>query len=82
MGRAGFRDGDGAVSVLSPEEYAKRLAAVRYARATNALEGARPSPLVQDLQAKWINGEITIDEAIEEARQRHELPNQQEPGQA
>lgn len=81
MGRAGFRDGDGAVSVLSPEEYAKRLAAVRYARAANALEGARPSPLVQDLQAKWINGEITIDEAIAEALRHYGLPKTPEPRQ-
>jgi len=81
VGRAGFRDGDGAVTRLSPEEHAKRLAAVRYARATNALEGARPSPLVQDLQAKWINGEITIDEAIAEALRHYGLPKTPEPRQ-
>ena len=69
------------MTTLSPEERAKRLEAVRYARATSALEGARPSPLVQDLQAKWINGEITIDEAIAEALRHYGLPKTQEPRQ-
>ncbi len=68
---------------ISPEERAKRVEAARYARGTMGLvEGYKPSPFARGLQARWIDGEITIDEAIEEARQRHELPNQQEPGQA
>ncbi|MBX9714888.1 MAG: antitoxin VbhA family protein [Pseudomonadaceae bacterium] len=66
---------------LSPEERAKRLEAVQYARATNALEGARPSPLVQDLQVKWINGEITIEESIAEALRHYGLPKTPEPRQ-
>lgn len=69
------------MSKLSPEEYAKRLEAVRYARATNALEGTKPSQLVQDLQARWVEGEITIEEAIEAAVRHYRHPDLPEPRQ-
>ena len=75
MGRAGFRDGDGAVTKLSPEEHAKRLDAVRYARATSALEGIRPTELLLELQARFLSGEITIEESIIEARRHYGLPD-------
>ena len=65
---------------LSAEERAKRLEAVRSARGTMGLvEGYRPSPLTRELQARWIDGEITIDQAIDEVRRRHGLPDLQEP---
>ena len=61
---------------ISPEERAKRVDAARYARGTMGLvEGYRPSQLIQELQARWIDGEITIDEAIAAARRRHGLPD-------
>ena len=45
---------------LSPEERAKRVEAARYARGTMGLvEGYRHSPLTRELQARWIDGEIT-----------------------
>ncbi len=67
---------------LSAEERAKRLEAVRSARGTMGLvEGYRPSPLTRELQARWIDGEITIDQAIDEVRRRHGLPDLQEPAQ-
>ena len=49
---------------LSPEERAKRAEAVRYARGTMGLvEGYKPSPLTRELQVRWIDGEIMIDQA-------------------
>lgn len=62
------------MSTITPEERAKRLEAVRYARATNALEGLKSSPFARELQARWIDGEITIDEAIEAAITRYRQP--------
>ena len=65
---------------LSAEERVKRLETVRYARGTMGLvEGYRPSPLTRELQARWIDGEITIDQAIDEVRRSHGLPDLQEP---
>lgn len=65
---------------LSPEERAKRVEAARYARGTMGLvEGYRPSPLTRELQARWIDGEITIDQAINEALRHFGLPGLQEP---
>ena len=59
---------------LSPEERAKRAEAVCYARGTMGLvEGYRPSPLTRELQARWFDGEITIDQAINEVRLSHGL---------
>lgn len=61
---------------ITTEERAKRLETVRYARGTMGLfEGAKPSRFLAELQARWIDGEITIDEAINEARRRHGLPD-------
>lgn len=61
---------------LSPEERAKRVQAARYARGTMGLvEGYRPSPLTRELQARWIDGEITIDQAINDARRHFGLPD-------
>ncbi|MBH2035338.1 MAG: antitoxin VbhA family protein [Pseudomonadales bacterium] len=67
------------MSMLSPEEYAKRLAAVRYARATSALEGIRPTELLLELQTRFLAGEITIEESIAEARRHYGLPDLPEP---
>ena len=62
------------MSRLSAEERASRSEAVRYARGTMGLvEGYRPSPLTRELQARWIDGEITIDQAINEVRLSHGL---------
>ena len=67
---------------LSPEERAKRIEAVRYARGTMGLvEGYRHSPLTRELQARWIDGEITIDQAINEVRRSYGLPALPEPAQ-
>ena len=65
---------------LSPEERAKRVEAARYARGTMGLvEGYRPTPLTRELQVRWIDGEITIDQAINEALRHFGLPGLQEP---
>ena len=71
------------MSRLSPEVRAKRLEAVRYARGTMGLvEGYKASALARKLQARWIDGEITIDQAINEVRRSHGLPGLPEPGHA
>ncbi len=60
---------------VKPEERAKRIEAVRYARGTMGLvEGYKPSPFARELQARWIDGEITIDEAIEKAVASYRQP--------
>ncbi len=64
------------MSTITPEERAKRVEAVRYARGTMGLvEGYKPSSFSRELQARWIDGEITIDEAISEARRHFGLPD-------
>ena len=67
---------------LSPEERARRAEAVCYARGTMGLvEGYRPSPLTRELQVRWIDGEIMIDQAINELRRSYGLPALPEPAQ-
>lgn len=70
------------MSTTTPEERAKRIEAVRYVWGTMGLvEGYRPSQLTQELQARWIDGEINIDQAIDEVRRHFGLPDQSEPRQ-
>lgn len=70
------------MSTLTPKERAKRIEAVRYARGTMCLvEGYKPSALAGELQARWIDGEISIDQAINEARRSYGLPDLPETGQ-
>ena len=70
------------MSRLSAEERAKRVEAVRYVKGTMGLVvGYRPSPLTREMQARWIDGEITIEQAIDEVRRSHGLPDLQEPAQ-
>ena len=65
------------MSKLSPDEYAKRLEAVRYARGTMGLvEGYTKSAFSMEQERRFLAGEITADEAIEEALQRYRLPAQ------
>ena len=67
------------MSTLTPEEYARRLEAVRYARATAALEGIRPSEHGLDQERRFLAGEITASEAVEETRRHYGLPDLPEP---
>lgn len=68
------------MSKISPEEHAKRIEAVRYARGTMGLvEGYTPSALAMDQERRFIAGEITIDEAIAETLQHYRLPDMPEP---
>ena len=48
--------------------YAMRIKAVRYARATCALEGMKQSATTKELTKRIVSGEITIDDAISQAR--------------
>jgi len=50
---------------------ANRRYIVEQARASNALEGLYPSPEQEAGMELWIQGKITIEELIEQAKQRH-----------
>ena len=47
---------------ISPEERARRKAAVDYARGSVRLEGFIVSPFAEDLNRRYIDGEITSAE--------------------
>jgi hypothetical protein len=47
---------------ISPEERARRKAAVDYARGSVRLEGFIVSPFAEDLNRRYIDGEITRKE--------------------
>ena len=47
---------------ISPEERARRKAAVDYARGSVRLEGFVPSPFSDELDRRYISGEITREE--------------------
>lgn len=65
------------MSNISPEEHAQRLEAVRYARGTMGLvEGYRPSAVAMERERRFLAGDITIEEAIEEVLQHYRLPAQ------
>lgn len=51
---------------------ANRRYIVEQARANNALEGLHPSPEQEAGMELWIQGKITIEELIEQAKQRHD----------
>lgn len=50
---------------------ARREEAVKYARATSALEGIRQSPEGAEQGRRYIAGEITVEQAIEETKARY-----------
>jgi hypothetical protein len=52
------------------DEAARRYI-VEQARANNALEGLYPSPEQEAGMELWIQDKITIEELIEQAKQRH-----------
>ena len=47
---------------ISPEERARRKAAVDYARGSTRLSGYTLSPFAEDLDRRYIDGEITSEE--------------------
>lgn len=61
----------------SNSEQRRRKAAARYARATMALEGARQTPEASEQIQRFVAGEVSIEQAIQSARQRYGLPTQQ-----
>lgn len=60
--------------VISSAEQKRREAAARYARATVALEGSQQTPIAAEQLARFVEGEISIEQAIELARQSYGLP--------
>ncbi len=51
----------------------QRAEAARYARATCALEGMNQTPIGATLCKKFVEGSISIDDAISEARSHYGL---------
>ena len=49
-------------ATISPQERERRKAAVDYARGSVRLEGFVPSPFAEELDRRYIAGEITRDE--------------------
>lgn len=59
--------------VISSAEQ-KRREAARYARATIALEGGQQTPIAAEQLARFVEGSISIEQAIELVRQSYGLP--------
>lgn len=51
-----------AAAEISQEERARRKAAVEYAYGSARLEGFAPSPFAEEMNRRYINGEITSKE--------------------
>lgn len=60
--------------MTSSAEQKRREAAARYARATTALEGGRQTSIAAEQLARFVEGEISIEQAIELVRQSYGLP--------
>ncbi|WP_371132345.1 hypothetical protein [Pseudomonas sp.] len=60
--------------VISSAEQKRREAAARYARATIALEGGQQTPIAAEQLARFVEGSISIEQAIELVRQSYGLP--------
>ena len=60
--------------MISSAEQKRREAAARYARATIALEGGRQTSIAAEQLARFVEGDISIEQAIELARQSYGLP--------
>ena len=58
---------------ISPEERARRKAAIDYARASTRLEGFALSEFAETLNRRYIDGEITSDEHSAAIRAHHGL---------
>lgn len=60
--------------VISSSEQKRREAAAQYARATTALEGGQQTPIAAEQLARFVEGSISIEQAIELVRQNYGLP--------
>jgi len=60
-------DGLDTTPVISAEERARRQRAIDFARGSLRFEGLIPSPEGEQINQRFIAGEITIDEALAEA---------------
>ncbi len=59
--------------MISSAERERRLAAARYARATMALEVVRQSPIVMVQMERFVAGELSIEQVIENVRKSYGL---------
>lgn len=60
-------------ATISPQERARRQAAVDYARGSVRLEGLVPSAFSDDLDRRYISGEITREEKTAALLAHHAL---------
>ncbi|MNR59045.1 hypothetical protein D3C85_1802050 [compost metagenome] len=61
------------MSKLPPSTVESRRQAVQQVRGDSALEGIRETPFMRSLSDKYISGEKTIEELIQEVREHHGL---------
>lgn len=61
------------MSKLPPSTVERRRQAVQHVRGSSALEGIKETPFMRSLSDKYINGEKTIEELIQEVREHHGL---------
>lgn len=57
---------------MTPEEQAKRRWNVEQVFHSTRLEGLEPSQESRDLAEKWIRGDITLDEWLEQTKARYQ----------
>ena len=58
---------------ISAKDRASRAAAIASANGHNAMEGLFPSLFSHDLQKRYMDGEISIEEAVQAARRHYGL---------
>ena len=59
---------------ITAEESARRAEAVRYATATNELEGLKPSATGQAIMARYVAGELTVAEMLAQVKATRPAP--------
>lgn len=62
---------EGGVPMIPVDEKTKRLEAVEYANAINAIEGVHVSKETSHLLSQWVNGDISLETAREQVLARY-----------
>lgn len=57
---------------VTPKEVEQRRKTLNHVKGSSALEGVKHSSIMNDLTEKYVNGEITIAEAIKRRRSEYE----------
>ena len=71
--RTKARQNESKAVMSTVKERTSRAAAIASANGHNAMEGLFSSPFSQDLQNRYINGEMDIEEAVQTAKRHYGL---------